>query len=761
MRKALHFLAWGWLSICAVLAQPASLLPASGENRWVEKLYLRTDRPNYLAGETIRFRIFYLDGFKHEAANLSKVAYVELISEAKSPVIQAKVKLDKAGGVGQLTLPYTIGTGTYQLRAYTRWMRNESERLFFHQSVSIINPMEALPATGKLAVVPRFYPEGGHFVAGLENRVGIFIPQGANVAGVIQNQQREVVAQFSTSFDGRASFTFTPRENERYAAVFSMANQAYHTPLPNCDAGGVQLRAMRTDKDLQIQLLSTAAHPHQLYVLLHQTRMKSKRLMVSMENGKGIARYPWLALPAGITHVTIFDDQLHLLAERLVFKTPATPLPIAVSMPAQTSQRTKVSVSVASADTLKTGDVAISVYRLDSLSFRRSSLQSYLWLESELGEEIAHGDRYLEASDSAWQAADLLMLTMGWSRYSEQSIQNEFAPELHGPLTDGIATDETGLPMAGLSLLASARGQAQIYTTLSDRAGKFTFELPDLNGPTSLFVQNWTDPTQTMRGQWISPFDTRVSFSPARGSLVEASNDLQRAFIHQQVEAAFREPDATSVSASTKPQMPFYGQANESYRLDDYTRFPTLEEVFREYIKGVWVRKNKNGLYFLQLNRLNQSLMEGSNLVLLNGQPVTNVNKLMEFDPLKVERIDVVDRKFFAGPITFQGIVNVITTPEEANAGIPDEKTLELAYEGYQVYRERPARWYADDQARQSRAPDFRHQLYWNPKLTISGKGNGLEFFTSDVTGSFIMLIEGVAPDGQCMAGSAVFNVVR
>ena len=38
----------------------------------------------------------------------------------------------------------------------------------------------------------------------------------------------------------------------------------------------------------------------------------------------------------------------------------------------------------------------------------------------------------------------------------------------------------------------------------------------------------------------------------------------------------------------------FYGKASETYLLDDFTRFPVMEEVMREYVPGVMVRKRKS-----------------------------------------------------------------------------------------------------------------------------------------------------------------------
>jgi hypothetical protein len=41
--------------------------------------------------------------------------------------------------------------------------------------------------------------------------------------------------------------------------------------------------------------------------------------------------------------------------------------------------------------------------------------------------------------------------------------------------------------------------------------------------------------------------------------------------------------------------LPFYGRPQRKYRLDDYVRFPTMEEVLREYVQEINVyRRNKN-----------------------------------------------------------------------------------------------------------------------------------------------------------------------
>ena len=63
-----------------------------------EKIYLHTDKTFYLAGEIIWFKIYYVDGIKHQPLDLSKVVYVELVDRNNKPVLQAKIALTGKGG---------------------------------------------------------------------------------------------------------------------------------------------------------------------------------------------------------------------------------------------------------------------------------------------------------------------------------------------------------------------------------------------------------------------------------------------------------------------------------------------------------------------------------------------------------------------------------------------------------------------------------------------------------------------------------------
>lgn len=112
----------------------------SQENLPKERVYVHTDKPFYVTGETIWFQADCLDASQPGLRSHSKVLYVELISKDGSPVKQVKVELSAGSGSGQILMTPDIISDKYQLRAYTSWMKNFGEEGFSTQELSVINP---------------------------------------------------------------------------------------------------------------------------------------------------------------------------------------------------------------------------------------------------------------------------------------------------------------------------------------------------------------------------------------------------------------------------------------------------------------------------------------------------------------------------------------------------------------------------------------------------------------------------------------------
>src|SRR6185503_1356585 len=84
-----------------------------------EKLYVHINKTAYVTGDILWFKIYNADGSTNKLADISRVAYVELLDNNHIPVMQAKIALKGGTGNGSLYIPFSLNTGNYQLRAYT------------------------------------------------------------------------------------------------------------------------------------------------------------------------------------------------------------------------------------------------------------------------------------------------------------------------------------------------------------------------------------------------------------------------------------------------------------------------------------------------------------------------------------------------------------------------------------------------------------------------------------------------------------------
>ncbi|MBA2250245.1 MAG: hypothetical protein H0W12_08635, partial [Chitinophagaceae bacterium] len=105
----------------------------------------------------------------------------------------------------------------------------------------------------------------------------------------------------------------------------------------------------------------------------------------------------------------------------------------------------------------------------------------------------------------------------------------------------------------------------------------------------------------------------------------------------------------------------FFGYPSKTYYLDDYTRFHSMEEVMREYVKEVRVRNRENRFHYEVYDELTKLYFNDDPLVLIDGVPVFNINKIIEADPLKIKKIDITTTRLFLGAREYDGIVSYST----------------------------------------------------------------------------------------------------
>ncbi|HEY6503682.1 MAG TPA: hypothetical protein VIZ28_06910 [Chitinophagaceae bacterium] len=756
----------------------------------LEKLYLHADKNFYLAGEIIWFKIYYADGSTHQPGNISKVAYAEILDRNNKPVLQAKIPLTGNGGNGSFYLPLTLNSDHYTLRAYTNWMKNAGNGIFFEKKISIVNTMKTVPASSSASESSKaeaaFFPESGHLVEGIETKVAFRITdhtgKGSAARGIVTDNTGDTIVQFSPHRFGIGNFLFRPLESKTYKATILLQDGKFiDQALPVTEKYGYVMNITdNKDGKLKVRIQAKTSRSgetgEQLFLLVHNSRSVrfSQQPYISYNN-ELVSYIDRSKLGEGVNHVTLFNKDQQPVCERLVFIRPLSNRVVELNSNKQaygTRQAVDLSVSLKGSTANDEVNCSVSVYQLDSLQEADDmNIATYFSLLSDLKGNVESPAYYLSDEAGVEEATDNLLLTHGWRRFKTGAVPSgtaekafRFLPEYRGHFITGKVINVTnGKVVANadcfLTVPSSPYG---FYMSQSDSTGIVKFDVRDYYGPGEIIGQVSELNKANYRIDFFSPFSDDPSLLQLPEFMLSRDNAdriLQKS-IAMQAQNIYR---VDSIRRFTAPQLPdtlpFFGNAEFIYPLDDYKRFTTMEEVLREYVTPVNVALRNGKLYMSIFDEASQQVYHDNMLVLMDGVPLADYNKIFSFDPLKVKKLSVVPRRYVFGARLFSGVVSFESYSGKFEGFELDSSLIAVDYEGLQMQREFYSPAY-EAASPSSRIPDLRTTLYWTPELPDSRSGKtSLQFYTSDMKGKFIVVLEGLSKKGEPVFGSTTFEV--
>ncbi|MBO9703151.1 MAG: hypothetical protein J7604_23255 [Sporocytophaga sp.] len=755
-------------------------LKSYSENHFQEKIFVHIDRGVYMTGETLWFKLYLVNAMNLKPADLSKVAYIEILDENHRPVSQKKVSLKNGEGAGAIDLTNGLHSGNYIVRAYTNWMRNYSPEFFFHQSIKVINVSEKsisnIPASVPEYVMGLF-PEGGYLVAGITSKLAFKVAdkqgKGVDFKGYILDGNNDTLERFSPLKFGMGSITFTPKDSVKYKALITSQDQKkYWVEFPEVLSNGYGMRLteevdQKIKVDVSVRSENKQSSYEPVYLIVHKQSTLQFAELSFFQNGRASFIIDKSRLADGINSFTVFDRSKKAVCERLFFNYPVNDR---LQLEAKTekefySSREKVELSFSGANLKKeeTASLSISVFLNDTLEDEdQYDIFTHLWLSSDLKGFIESPEYYFQQlNKETSDALENLLLTQGWRRFDWTDVFNagdaqlSFLPEYEGHIIRGRMTDLNNKELLkNTSLYLSSPGKPDMFSlTRSNLKGDFILPLKDLYGLNNLVFQ--TDPQNPAPSIEIyncfSQEVSKYSSAPLILSAAHRTSLLDRR-VNSSVVKVFNNKHDESKDLFTSDK-PFYGVADKVYFLDDYTRFPKMEDVIREYVPEVFLRKKKDGFHFLVSNNISKKVFEDAPLTLIDGVPVFNIEKVLAFDPKKMERLEVVARRYFHGTLNTPGIISYSTYKGDLSGFELDPKALVIEYEGLQMKREFYSPVYNNADAANNRIPDFRNQLFWSSNLKLDGnKKVSVSFCTSDQKGAYTIQINGLSINGK--AGS-------
>ncbi|MEP6803447.1 MAG: hypothetical protein ABI892_02910 [Flavobacterium sp.] len=336
------------------------------------------------------------------------------------------------------------------------------------------------------------------------------------------------------------------------------------------------------------------------------------------------------------------------------------------------------------------------------------------------------------------------------NRNSTTDINNtEFSlPELRGEIISGKIS-ATSAEVKNKKIALSIVGKNNILKlTKTDAEGKFIFNLEKSNSGSNIIVQIIEDNKQDYS---IEIDKTKnIDFSnltfPNLQFNSEFKQNISERLISSQIENAYYNIKKDSTLAPTDT-VPFYNKLSTEFKLDLFTRFPTMEETITEVVKGVVFAKNKNN-YSIHVYDYDPNYeSELPALIVVDGLIIEDLKELFAYSPKNINKINVVKGIYYYGAKSFNGIVAFTTKNGDYETKLKGNFILRPELLRPQSKKE----YFQPDYAKNKneRIPDYRHQLLWMPKVDLNNPASALKFYASDVSGKYEIVLEGFSANGK------------
>lgn len=701
----------------------------------------------FIPGESVYLSVSARDLLGSYSA-LSKVIYVEVIDQEKRSVLQEKIGLQGGKGAGTIYLPSYLKTGSYTVIAYTKWMKNYDSQFIPQRAIKIVNPYEKLPngffeQKKPEQVKALFKPVGEYYVLGEKQEVRFLTTDqdglGVRVTGRLTDSSGSVVTEFESDSEGIGTLEFIPEKNQTYQAVLVDAYERIHF-------AELKIDKIRSDK-LRLQETTEAF-----------TWDTSSDLTLEVWNGgvlvqtlQGASKLDKSTLPTG-TLIVRFLNETGVEVYKQGLYNPPSDVAVTIDMTRSLYKpRQRVEMIIGIMDSLSAGDISLSVRKKVQGENEDNQVRSYFLEDARLRNSAK------EKLPNALKSKDLLISSD--TKVMSSSVELTYLPDLRGNLIEGILKDNLQQPMAlrDVSLSIPSRPH-QLYTTTTNEQGElfFSTNFTSFPGEYVFYVEGGNaDHRITLDDPFLGEHDfveiEPFSFSPdLKDWLVQKSIEVQveNAYYQSKVDSTFQEDIARLL-----PDVPM-----KTYVLDDFTRFPTVEDHITEYVSEVAVRERVGGIGFLFPFLENKSGAVDTVLAMMNGVPVAP-RQILEFNSLEIERIDVYNAQVKVGAWEFAGILNFQTFDSSIDILELPSSHKALAYKSPVLAKDFMTPKYEDDALK--RIPDFRSQLAWEPHLDLSVGSHTLEFYTSDSPGIYEVVITGIVGNDRYVLERTEFEVAE
>lgn len=293
-----------------------------------EKMYVHHDKPFYAAGEKMWFKSYLVKMATNLPVNQNDALHIDLISPEGALVVSDLYKSANGISYGQLAIPEELESGVYHLKAYSGWMKNFDERLYYHEDIEIFNTSDTgglFSKTKKDSVnTLRFYPEGGGLVEALPAQVGFVaknkVGEVTKIRGRLLDMEGRRVSPVKSEYNAPGSFFILPKSNKKYRVlVMSDIFDGVNFPAVKSTGYSIMINNLKTNT-IDVTVRGTMKlEGNKFYVLVISNGILYDRRIGLLTRGLFRTEIPKSNLPSGIAQILLVDEFGKLQCKRLAF----------------------------------------------------------------------------------------------------------------------------------------------------------------------------------------------------------------------------------------------------------------------------------------------------------------------------------------------------------------------------------------------------------------------------------------------------------
>ena len=329
---------------------------------------------------------------------------------------------------------------------------------------------------------------------------------------------------------------------------------------------------------------------------------------------------------------------------------------------------------------------------------------------------------------------------------TDQKFSPDFIPETRGLSISGKvvnAADSVPMPftLVGLTIF---KENPENQNVLTNEKGQFFFDLSKLKGEYEIFISAKSNENPLILVD--NDFSTqKIELPYVPVNLSEKSRKLYQSLaFNSQMQTLYMQQKVESEMKSFSSDSSFYGKPDFVLRLDKYIALPSVRDYIYELMPQLGIR-HEGKKTTLKMLGVYSDLAIHDPLILVDMVPVFDIDRVLELQPDKIERIELVTIPYVRGDIVFGGIVSFFSKKGDL-AGI------DLPSVGrFITYDMLNRNWIENaPDAQNQRIPDLRNCLYWNPDLKLKGtEPSKISFNTGDSAGDYLIVVRGIDREGK------------